>query len=143
MTTAEKILVPAAEAAALLSMGKSTFWREVAKGNVPAPIKLGNLTRWRVSDIILAQQAINEYQPVAEVDEIIDSPVEMSEFSLYRHFDKTGTLLYVGVSLNALGRLAEHNRSAWAQEIVRVEITKWASREASMRAERRALRTVA
>ena len=51
MTTTEKILVPASEAAALLSMGKSTFWREVAKGVVPAPIKFGGLTRWRVSDL--------------------------------------------------------------------------------------------
>ena len=31
MTTTDKILVPAAEAARLLSMGKSTFWREVSK----------------------------------------------------------------------------------------------------------------
>ena len=51
MTTLEKILVPAAEAAALLSMGKSTFWREVAKGVIPEPIKIGGLTRWRVSDL--------------------------------------------------------------------------------------------
>ena len=49
--TAEKILVPAAEAAALLSMGKSTFWREVAKGVVPGPVKIGGLTRWRVADL--------------------------------------------------------------------------------------------
>lgn len=47
----EKILVPASEAALLLSMGKSTFWREVGKGTVPAPIKIGGLTRWRVSDL--------------------------------------------------------------------------------------------
>ena len=51
MTETEKILVPASEAAALLSMGKSTFWREVAKGTVPQPIKLGGLTRWRVADL--------------------------------------------------------------------------------------------
>lgn len=51
MTVTEKILVPAAEAAALLSMGKSTFWREVAKGTIPEPVKIGGLTRWRVSDL--------------------------------------------------------------------------------------------
>jgi len=45
----EKILVPAAEAAALLSMGKSTFWREVAKGALPQPVKIGGLTRWSVA----------------------------------------------------------------------------------------------
>lgn len=49
--TAEKILVPVAEAAQMLSMGKSTFWREVAKGTIPAPVKIGGLTRWRVQDL--------------------------------------------------------------------------------------------
>lgn len=47
----EKILVDAAEAASLLSMGKSTLWREVGKGTVPAPIKIGGLTRWRMEDL--------------------------------------------------------------------------------------------
>ncbi len=51
MITNEKILIPAAEAAALLSMGKSTFWREVAKGTLPEPVKIGGLTRWRVEDL--------------------------------------------------------------------------------------------
>lgn len=46
-----KILVPAAEAAAMLSMGKSTFWREVKNENLPAPVKIGGLTRWRVADL--------------------------------------------------------------------------------------------
>lgn len=57
MTTTEKILVPAAEAAALLSMGKSTFWREVANGNLPSPIKIGGLTRWRVADLLRCVQS--------------------------------------------------------------------------------------
>ena len=51
MNANEKILIPAAEAATLLSMGKSTFWREVARGNIPAPVKIGGITRWRVSDL--------------------------------------------------------------------------------------------
>ena len=51
MTTTDKILVPALEAAQLLSMGRSTFWREVAKGTIPAPVKIGGLTRWRVQDL--------------------------------------------------------------------------------------------
>lgn len=50
-TNTERILITAAEAAALLSMGKSTFWREVAKGNLPDPVKIGSLTRWRVTDL--------------------------------------------------------------------------------------------
>lgn len=46
-----KILVPAAEAAEMLSIGKSTFWREVKKGTIPAAVKIGGLTRWRVADL--------------------------------------------------------------------------------------------
>ena len=51
MNDKDKILIPATEAASRLSMGKSTFWREVAKGTIPAPVKIGGLTRWRVSDL--------------------------------------------------------------------------------------------
>lgn len=59
MTTTEKILIPAAEAATLLSMGKSTFWREVARGTIPAPIKIGGLTRWRVADLRRFVEPVN------------------------------------------------------------------------------------
>lgn len=44
-------LVPAREAARLLSMGQSTFWREVAKKRLPQPVKIGGMTRWRVADL--------------------------------------------------------------------------------------------
>jgi len=47
----EKILVTAKEAAELLSIGKSTLWREVKVGNLPPPVKIGSVTRWRVSDL--------------------------------------------------------------------------------------------
>jgi predicted DNA-binding transcriptional regulator AlpA len=50
-STEQKILVDAQEAAALFSMGKSTFWREVKNKNVPAPVKIGGLTRWRLADL--------------------------------------------------------------------------------------------
>lgn len=51
VTTEHKILVDAEEAAALFSMGKSTFWREVKNKNVPPPVKIGGLTRWRMADL--------------------------------------------------------------------------------------------
>ena len=47
----ERILIPASEAAHMLSMGRSTFWAAVAKGQLPQPIKIGGLTRWRVADL--------------------------------------------------------------------------------------------
>ncbi|BEP50553.1 hypothetical protein GmRootV116_42490 [Variovorax sp. V116] len=47
----EKLLVPAAEAAAMLSMGRSTFWNKVKLEELPQPVKIAGLTRWRVSDL--------------------------------------------------------------------------------------------
>lgn len=46
-----KILVPATVAAEMLSIGVSTLWREVKLKRLPAPIKVGGATRWRVSDL--------------------------------------------------------------------------------------------
>lgn len=47
----EKLLVPAAEAADMLSMGRSTFWNKVRLKQLPPPIKIAGLTRWRVADL--------------------------------------------------------------------------------------------
>jgi predicted DNA-binding transcriptional regulator AlpA len=61
--------------------------------------------------------------------------------SLYRHFDKTGRLLYVGVSLSAMRRLSEHSgNSAWAASIARVTIEHFQTREQALDAERLAVR---
>ena len=46
-----KLLVPAAEAAEMLSMGRSTFWNKVKENKLPQPMKVAGLTRWRVSDL--------------------------------------------------------------------------------------------
>ena len=59
MATIDKILIPAAEAATLMSMGRSTFWREVSKGTLPAPVKIGGLTRWRLEDLKRFAQPAN------------------------------------------------------------------------------------
>ena len=48
----EKLLVPAIEAAQMLSMGRSTFWNKVKLHQLPQPVKVGGLTRWRVSDLL-------------------------------------------------------------------------------------------
>lgn len=46
-----KILVTAAEAARLLSIGESTLWRLARAGKLPEPVKIGGATRWRVADL--------------------------------------------------------------------------------------------
>jgi len=45
-------LLPAREAAPLLGVSVPTFWRRVADGTVPKPIKLGALSRWPQSEIL-------------------------------------------------------------------------------------------
>jgi predicted GIY-YIG superfamily endonuclease len=59
---------------------------------------------------------------------------------LYRHFDNNGTLLYVGISLSTLNRLAQHREHAhWFTEIKRVEIERFQSRQEALSAERAAI----
>jgi predicted DNA-binding transcriptional regulator AlpA len=136
----QKILVDAEEAAALFSMGKSTFWREVKNKNVPAPVKIGGLTRWRVSDLLRCRPA--------EKPDPLPVPIEYPKFvvrpkgcHLYRHFDEAGALLYVGISLSALNRLMAHmDDSAWYWSIAKVTIEVHPTREAAEAAERQAIR---
>lgn len=59
---------------------------------------------------------------------------------LYRHYDPAGVLLYVGVSLYGLARLKDHsNQSAWFERIARVEIERFPSRDAALKAEQDAI----
>jgi predicted GIY-YIG superfamily endonuclease len=59
---------------------------------------------------------------------------------LYRHFDKDGALLYVGISLSAVARLAQHKAaSAWFKEITKIDVCEFPSREDALAAERAAI----
>ena len=49
--TADPLLI-AREAAAILQISVPTFWRHVANGLVPKPVKLGGLSRWPRSEIL-------------------------------------------------------------------------------------------
>ncbi len=44
-------LIRDAEGAAMLGCSKATFWRLVAKGAIRPPIKIGGMSRWKVSDV--------------------------------------------------------------------------------------------
>jgi len=60
--------------------------------------------------------------------------------SLYRHFDKDNRLLYVGVSLSALNRLAQHaDASHWFADIATVKIETFEDRSVALAAEREAI----
>ena len=45
-------LVRDKEGAAILGVSTPTFWRRVADGTVPKPIKIGGLSRWPRSEIV-------------------------------------------------------------------------------------------
>ncbi|MEC8195213.1 MAG: DNA-binding protein [Pseudomonadota bacterium] len=45
-------LLKAGEAAKMLSISVPSFWRRVADGSVPKPIKLGSSSRWVRSEIL-------------------------------------------------------------------------------------------
>ena len=59
---------------------------------------------------------------------------------LYRHFDKDGALLYVGISLSAVERLRQHRDSShWFKKIARITIERHPTREDAEWAEREAI----
>jgi len=62
--------------------------------------------------------------------------------ALYRHWDAEGQLLYVGISLSAVQRLAQHKAgSHWSDSINKVTIEYFENREAAHAAERAAVQS--
>jgi len=61
---------------------------------------------------------------------------------LYRLFGTDDDLLYVGISLSALGRLGQHlNEKDWAPQVCRTTIESYPTRDAASDAERAAIRS--
>lgn len=44
-------LIRDGDAARLLGCSKATFWRRVADGTIPRPLKIGGMSRWPQSEI--------------------------------------------------------------------------------------------
>jgi excinuclease UvrABC nuclease subunit len=60
---------------------------------------------------------------------------------LYRHFDATGVLLYVGSSLNAISRTSKHRLTVhWYSQIATISLEHFSSRVAAMEAEQLAIK---
>jgi predicted DNA-binding transcriptional regulator AlpA len=51
MTITDPLLI-AREGAAILQISVPSFWRRVADGTIPKPVKLGGLSRWPRSEIL-------------------------------------------------------------------------------------------
>jgi hypothetical protein len=61
---------------------------------------------------------------------------------LYRHYSPGGDLLYVGISLNAVGRQRRHMKGAgWHNMICRILIEPFETREQALEAEQTAIKT--
>ena len=60
----------------------------------------------------------------------------MSKACVYRHFDRHGRLLYVGMTKNALTRLTHHSCTTdWYDDIVTITITHYLTRKDAALAE--------
>lgn len=115
-----------------------TIRQWIKKGAFPPPdVKIDERTMaWKQSTLAARLGvAIPHIEPTKQ-------PYKYAEraFHLYRHFDAAGTLLYVGVSLNALNRLLAHRRRApWFWNIARIEVARYPTRQESLDAERQAV----
>jgi predicted GIY-YIG superfamily endonuclease len=58
---------------------------------------------------------------------------------LYRHYDSDDTLLYVGISLNAVARLYQHKKSKHHEQIKKVKVEQFPSKEDALSAEKDAI----
>lgn len=64
----------------------------------------------------------------------------MKPQALYRHFDLSGALLYVGVTNRIPNRIKEHSKhSSWWSQIARIDIEHFPDRESVLKAEREAI----
>jgi predicted GIY-YIG superfamily endonuclease len=58
---------------------------------------------------------------------------------VYRCYDAEGTLLYVGLSNNLVGRIAKHKRRDWWPDVASLETVEYPDRESAQYAERDAI----
>jgi hypothetical protein len=64
----------------------------------------------------------------------------MKPCDLYRHFDKDDQLLYIGISYSTLVRMTQHRDiSFWFDEVRKITIEKFNSRDAASKAEKIAI----
>jgi|GEM_PF-6716829 len=61
---------------------------------------------------------------------------------LYRHYNSNDELLYVGISLNAIVRLGQHEKNAgWYSTIAKITMETYNTREEVLKAEKHAIIT--
>lgn len=106
--------------------------RWVHKPDFPAPKvapPIRGYRRWCASEV----EAYAEAQARKPKSEAVRT-------ALYRHFDAEGALLYVGISLSPLYRLASHRQAAWVERIASITLEWMPTRAAAEAAELEAIR---
>ncbi len=116
-----------------------TFGEKPSQGVVQEPI-LATSERDVLPDLVETRQPEPLKEPPRKKK--TRKPRESVPTSLYRHYDAVGCLLYVGISLSAFTRFAQHKHgSLWSANVTRMEIEHYASREAALAAEKEIIET--
>jgi predicted DNA-binding transcriptional regulator AlpA len=85
LTLASFRLLKDTEAAAAIGVSKATWWRRVADGTMPQPIRIGSITRWKLSEIAAAIEKLANERPSVEVPETAAHPAEPERKSAHDH----------------------------------------------------------
>lgn len=96
----------------------------------------GPLAPWPRKEVAVGDRSLPVKNRIIRLLDI----TRMTPAALYRHYDKAGRLLYVGISLSPTYRLAQHRKSHWHGQIARVDIEWHLSQERAARAEVHAIR---
>lgn len=147
MSAAEKMhesLLTREEVEKRVGLSRSTIYARMTAGTFPLGRRepeTGNV-RWLESEIDAWLRSPSSHTAPVEPVQQCNHPRRDEPTCLYRHWSVAGELLYVGISLSSLDRLAGHRSgSPWFREIARIDIEWHDDRVAAMRAERRAIQT--
>lgn len=115
---------------------KTVLNHRIHQQGFPKPIKRGRRLLWDARETVRwLTRPIGTPQSEYSTGDSVEE-----QTSLYRHFDADQVLLYVGISLRPIQRLAQHEgASHWFQNIARIEIEKFPSRSDALQAEAEAI----
>lgn len=118
------------QAAASVGISATTFDALVSQRLMPTPRLIEQERVWDVDELYCARLSIDRER------------AETEKTCLYRHFDKAGTLLYVGIARDHQSRLKAHSRYAeWRYSIATVTVEYFDTREDAAKAEVKAIKT--
>jgi hypothetical protein len=104
-----------------------------AKSNSARATK--ELQRWRE----LKDAEIRRNLDAPEASELV---ARHHQYALYRFYDATGTLLYVGITAELLRRVKQHEGTkAWWHQVANIAVEHFASRADVLEAEKLAIAT--